>query len=147
MIRSLFLSFAMVALLSGCGSDGVLYRDAKPGYAAIAQGQARLYIYRETSVFGTRVQPQILLDGAVIRTSVPGSYTKLDINPGSHVLSVANQTQKTYSFKADPKAELFVREAPGGGWLVGNVAFQPVAPLDAAKEMASLHEQALTAKE
>lgn len=137
---SLIAVLLLASALTGCAMSGTTYTQAKQRAAAPAPGTARVYMYRESSMFGAGVQPSVFLDGVKVRNSVPGSFTAKDVAPGAHRITVETETEKTYDFTAKAQDEIYVREAPGFGYLIGRVHLEPVSAQEAAKEIADLHE-------
>jgi hypothetical protein len=64
----LFSLFAAALLMAGCAS-GPKYSELAAKTPAMKAGEGRIYFYRDASMFGAAVQPDLRLNGRPERTS------------------------------------------------------------------------------
>ncbi|MCE3005615.1 MAG: DUF2846 domain-containing protein [Rickettsiales bacterium] len=139
MMRKLLMLLALLGL-SACAFSGNIYDESQQVSKPIPAGKARLFVYREWSLFGTGVRPSIFLDGKKIRRSVPNSFTMIDITPGNRVLTNVGEVEKRLDFTAVANQTIYVREEPMLG-IWGRIGFLLVDSATAQKEMKTLREQ------
>ena len=140
------LALALIAVsLSACATSGPTYRDTLARYAPVREGEARLFLYRASSL-GMIFQPSVYLDGQKIGDAVPNSYFVRDIPIGAHHISVSTEVEKTYDFNAQSRSTTYVRLAPSIGFVAARIQLEPVSEQEAATEIADLHLQTSGAK-
>ncbi|QDO96613.1 hypothetical protein FNB15_04680 [Ferrovibrio terrae] len=81
----------IVSVISGCAARGVQLKDT-PALQPLAQGQARLFIYREAITGGIRsdmVRPDLLVNGRPIGDMQAGAVILLTVPAGSYHVELA----------------------------------------------------------
>jgi hypothetical protein len=129
--------FAAALLVAGCAS-GPKYSELAAKMPPIASGEGRIYFYRESSMMGAAVQPDIRLNGAVVGTSKPGGYFYVDRPAGNYVAAASTETEKTASFRLDAGETKYLKSAPSFGLVVGRIVITIESPDKAKAELASL---------
>ena len=138
-LKPLFVTLLALSL-TACATSGAVYRDSLSHYAPVKDGEARLFIYRASSL-GMIFQPSVYLDGQKVGNATPNSFFVRDIPVGPHHLSVSTEVEKTYDFNAAPRSTTYIRLAPSIGWVAARIQIEPVSEQEAAGEMADLHTQ------
>ena len=129
--------FAAVLLVAGCAS-GPKYSEVAARTPALKGGEGRIYFYRESSMLGAALQPDIKLNGAVVGSSKPGGYFYVDRPAGSYVASASTETEKTASFTLDAGETKYLKSSPSFGIVVGRIVITIESPEKAKLELASL---------
>ncbi|MFN8626677.1 MAG: trypsin-like peptidase domain-containing protein [Candidatus Binatia bacterium] len=88
----------VVALISGCAASVPLARideDRIAKSASPPEGKAALFIQREDAFIARPIPFSVLLDGRLVGDLAPGTFFRLNILPGQHVLSAATAFRTT----------------------------------------------------
>lgn len=117
------LLFICGAWLAGCAT-GIDHAQAERALATLSPDQGRIYFYREASVIGAAIQPQILLDGVSVGRSQPGGYFVVDVAPGEHVVTSTTEVETKLTLHAGEGRTLYVSSSIGLGLMVGRVSLQ-----------------------
>jgi hypothetical protein len=137
--------FAAVLVVAGCAS-GPKYSELAAKMPSIKSGEGRIYFYRESSMMGAAVQPDIRLNGTVVGASKPGGYFYVDRPAGSYVAAASTETEKTASFTLDAGETKYLKSAPSFGLVVGRIVITLESADKAKAELASLSNTGATAK-
>lgn len=137
--------FAAALLVAACAS-GPKYSELAAKMPPIKSGEGRIYFYRESSMMGAAVQPDIRLNGAVVGASKPGGYFYVDRPAGNYVAAAATETEKTASFTLDAGETKYLKSAPSFGIVVGRIVITIESPDKARTELASLSNTGMMAK-
>jgi hypothetical protein len=97
--------------------------------------QGRIYFYRNSSLLGAAMQPNILLNGRVVGESKPGGFFYVDDAPGPKEVSSSTEVERKLTFTLDRGQTRYVRTAVGMGVMVGRVYPELVDPTAAEKEL------------
>ncbi len=119
--RHIFLMATMsVLLLGGCASG--------PKYALIAsqlprtqEGDGRIFFYRDGSLFGSLMQPPILLNDVVVGKSKTGGFFFVDVEPGNCDVSCRTETTEQLTFELLSGETKYVRTRVEFGVMMGRV--------------------------
>jgi hypothetical protein len=138
MNRRIFLA-AAIALLAGCATTGVRHAEMKSTLAPPKPDEGRIYFYREGSLFGAAIQPDIRLNGKVVGSSRPGGFFYVDRPAGSYEAHASTEVERMVSFTLAAGETKYIRTSPSFGVLVGRINLELVNPAEAEAQMASLH--------
>jgi len=105
---------SLLGVLAVAGTGSALFAAASyaqmPPAAAYAispaPGQARIWFYRDLSIYSSLAEPYVRLDGAAVGVSQPGGAFYRDVAPGHYHISAD-------SYLDDPDQDLDVDLAPG----------------------------------
>jgi hypothetical protein len=134
-IQMLVLSLAVV--LTGCAS-GIKHKDMQASIPALQADKGRIYFYRNASMLGAALQPNILLDGKVVGESRPGGFFFVDSSAGNHEVSASTEVEKKLTFTLDKGEVKYVKTSPSFGVMVGRIVPELVTAAEAEKELADL---------
>lgn len=139
MIRRLALAAALVgtALVTGCAS-GPKFSEMSSSIPAMKAGEGRVYFFRDGSMFGAAIQPDIRLNNVVVGESKPGGFFYVDRPAGSFAAAASTETEKTVSFTLDAGETKYVRTAPSFGVMVGRIVLTLEEPDKAKAEIEKL---------
>lgn len=126
---------AVGALLAACAS-GPKHAEIQASIPAVKAGEGRLYVYRESSMMGAAIQPNVLVNGKVVGTSKPGGFFFVDLPPGAVEVSTSTEVEKKLSLTLDAGQTRYVRTVIGFGLLVGRVYPELVDNAAGAKALA-----------
>lgn len=115
-----FAVCAMALAIAGCAS-GPKYTEVKSSIPVLAKDQARIYFYRTGNVFGSGIQPDVKLNGAVVGHSKPGGFFYMDVPPASYEVVLSTEVDKKLTFALDSQQEKCVRMTVGLGVVVYRV--------------------------
>ncbi len=139
MNRRLILSFALAgaAVLAGCAS-GPKFSEVAQSIPQLKAGDGRIYFFRDSSMMGAAIQPDIRLNDVVVGSSQPGSFFFVDRPAGSYVASTSTETEKTGSFVLDAGETKYIRTSPSFGVLVGRIVVSVEDPTKAKAAIETL---------
>jgi len=135
-----YIKFALIGLafaLTGCAS-GVKFSEMSQSIKTVPADQGRVYFYRNASMFGAALQPNIYLDDAAVGASKPGGFFYVDLAPGPHKASTSTEVENRLTFVIDGGETKYVRTSPSFGVLVGHITPELVSADEARPELQSL---------
>ena len=143
MYRSIVAGGMLLALLAwsppgACASGAPEANDGMAPASAPGPGQGRIYFYRDRSIFGTVMRPDIRLNGEIVGTSRPGEYFFVDRPEGKYIVSTQTETTNSIEFGLEAGQIRFVRTYVTMGLLVGRVQPQLIDPNQGATEISGL---------
>jgi hypothetical protein len=138
MNRSTLLTVACLPLLAGCMASGVKHAEMKASMQALKEDQGRIYFYRNSSIFGAAIRPDIKLNGAVVGTSKPGGFFFVDRPAGEYSANASTEVERNVSFALANGETKYVRSSVSMGLLAGRVNFELVNAAEAEGELGSL---------
>jgi hypothetical protein len=112
--------FFFAAVLTGCAS-GQPYNQFAAQVTPVSKQQGRIYFYRDSSPFGSGVQPEIKLNDAVVGNSNPGGFFYVDRPSGNYTVSTQTEAKRNVNFTLSPGETKYVRTRVAMGVLVGHV--------------------------
>lgn len=127
-----------VLLLAGCVSSGMKYAEFKDQAPPLAEGQGRVLFFRDRSMFGAAVQPEIQLNGEKVGTSMPGGFFIVDRPAGQYACSASTEVKRELSFSLDAGETKYIKSYPSFGVLAGRVNFELVNPSAAEPALSGL---------
>ncbi|MCW5605054.1 MAG: DUF2846 domain-containing protein [Burkholderiales bacterium] len=135
---SLVVIVASLAL-GACASSGPKYAELGNAIPEIAAGYGRIYFYRDSSIVGAAIQPDIKLNGETVGSSVPGGFFFLDRPPGQYIVSTATEVENSITFSLDNGQTRYVRTYISFGILVGRVYPHLIERDQALVDISDLH--------
>ncbi len=126
-----------VLLLSGCAS-GVSYGEMSNAIPPVQGNACRVFFYREASMIGAALQPEIRLDGQVVGRSQPGGFFYVDTQPGRHVATSQTEVEARLEFDLEAGQTIYITSSIGFGLLVGRVQLNMKPEPSALAELPSL---------
>ena len=129
------LAWCLLAALGGCTStpQATAENDAAAKHFITHPGYAALYVFRDGFHNYRDLDDSVLyVNGRVIGTTLAGTYYRIDVEPGEHVLSGHGQDQGNLKVRAAAEEIAFVRLSVAGGVS----QFQRVAPEAGKREIA-----------
>ncbi len=136
---------AALALMAGCAS-GPKYAEQAASMPSVKPGEGRIFFYRESSMVGAAMQPDIKLNDQVVGSSKPGGYFWIDRPAGQYVASSSTETEKTVSFALAPGETKYIRSTLQMGVMVGRVVLSVESPEVARPQLTSLSYTGVPAK-
>ncbi|HEY3075454.1 MAG TPA: DUF2846 domain-containing protein [Burkholderiales bacterium] len=132
-----FGALLLCLVASGCFTTGPKLEELKSTIPQLAAGQARIYLYRPSSVGGL-IQPSVMLNGERVGAAKPNGFFFVDVPPGSVEVSISTETQQKASFSIEAGQTRYVRVTVGMGLFVGRFYPQLVGDTEGEREMADL---------
>lgn len=133
----LALAATVLALASGCAT-GIKHEQMASSMPSVKAGEGRIYFFRNSSMFGAAVQPDIRLNGQVVGASKPGGFFFVDRPAGNYLATASTETDKTVSFVLKSGETKYIRSSVGLGLMVGRVILEPETPEKAQSELGAL---------
>ncbi len=124
--------------LTGCAASGPKMTDMASTIPAMKADQGRVYFYRKDTLLGAALQPNVMMDGAVVGESRRGSFFYVDAATGSHEAATTTEATNKVSFVLAPGETKYVRTDPTMGVLVWRITPTLVGSDEAKAEMATL---------
>jgi hypothetical protein len=107
--RFLAMSGMMLAgLIGGCDTAPQMPLGAMP---TVAPGMARVYVYRDATIYDSQLWSQVSLNGEAVGSSAPGKVFYRDVAPGTYRIEA--RSDKLY-----PEQAKTVVMAPGSATFV-----------------------------
>lgn len=125
-MKKLLLNLLTITLLAGCAASGIKQSEMKSSIPPLKENQARVYFYRDNSIFGAAMQPEINLDGKVVGKSMRGGFFYVDTTPGPHIASNTTEVERNISFVLEPKEVKYIRTSISLGVMAGRANFELV---------------------
>jgi len=117
-------ALAAMAVQAEAASDRS-YATLHPNEPALAEGQGRIYFYREGGIMGAAIQPTIYLNGETTGgRSKPGDYFYVDRPAGSYQVSTTTEKKESLGITLDAGQSLYVKTEMSMGFFAGHL--QPV---------------------
>ncbi len=120
MYRAFFVACVVALLAAGCAS-GPQYKDMAASIPTLADGQGRIYFFRETSLFGGGIQPEIRVNNTAVGNSIPGAFFYVDEPAGKYTVATKTEVEKDVTFSLNSGETKYVRTSVGLGILVGRI--------------------------
>jgi hypothetical protein len=128
----------VLAVLSGCSATGAKFSDAQAGIPSLGKGQGRIYFYREDSIVGAVIQPEIRLNQEVVGRSAPGGFFFVDRPSGFYDISTTTEVENKISVPLAAGDTKYVRTSISMGLFVGRVRPELVSTEQGRKEIVSM---------
>jgi hypothetical protein len=127
----------LLLVVSACAT-GPSLKDSQTSVAPLQANMGRIYFYRDGSPFGSAIQPSVMVNQQRVGYSVPGGVYYRDFAPGSYVVSVETEVEKTVTVNLAAGQTRYVKMEMGFGWIAGRVHLAEVDQAQANAEMQSL---------
>lgn len=124
---------ALLSNLVGCAS-GVKYEDYVKSMPELDAQKSRLFIYRP-SVVGAAIQPQVILDNAVVCKAVPKGFTYKDVSPGNHKVQCSTEVERNLSLTTKAGQTKYIKLGVSIGFFIGHISPKLVEEETALKEL------------
>jgi hypothetical protein len=134
-------ALAVVALTampvsSAVAKDDQTYAILHASEPAIAEGQGRIYFYREGGLMGAAIQPTIMIDGiSAGGRAKPGDYFYADRPAGTYEVSTETEKKEAVTLTLAAGQSLYVRMDIKMGLFVGHVQPSIIDPQQAVSEI------------
>lgn len=116
-----FAFAAVIALVvSGCAT-GPKYAEVKSSLPALSAEQGRIWLYRSGTMFGSAIQPAVMINDAKVGESKPGGFFIVDRPPGNYEVTLSTEVERKLTFTLERGQERFVRMSVGLGVVVYRV--------------------------
>ena len=137
------MKFSLIAILAaaaltGCAASGPKHAQMESSIPAVSADGGRIYFYRNASMLGAALQPNITLDGKIVGESKPGGFFYVDSAVGSHEAMTSTEVTNKLSFVLDKGETKFVRTKVSMGVLAGHVTPELVSADEAKTELGDL---------
>ena len=119
MIRT--LSAAIITLLLAACASGPKYKEVQSAIPALAPDQGRIYFYRSANIFGSGIQPSVVLGGEKVGDATPGGFFFLDRKPGNYEVVLSTEVDRKLTFTLAKGQEQYVRMSVTLGVIVYRV--------------------------
>ena len=127
-----------VVLLSGCATGGFRYEEMSSAIPPLQGNACRVFFYRDASMMGAAIQPEIRLDGEVVGRSQPGGFFYVDTQPGRHLATSQTEAEARLEFDLAAGQTVYVASSIGFGLLVGRVQLNMKPEPTALADLSSL---------
>ena len=134
-LASLYAGIATVILLAGCAASGPKLAEMRSTMPQLKPDQGRIFFYRNSSMLGAAMQPNIMLNGRVVGESKPGGFFYVDDAPGPKEVATSTEVERKLTFTLERGQTRYVRTAVGMGIAVGRVYAELVDNATGEKEL------------
>jgi hypothetical protein len=131
----LFALVAMTAPAMAAGKD--TYAVLHAAEPAIADGSGRIYFYRDSSIMGALLQPEIKINGEDTGgDSRSGDYFYIDRPAGTYEITTTTEKKEAATITVTAGQATYVKTDVSMGFFAGHVSPSVIAPETAVKEIA-----------
>ena len=131
-----FAALMLVAIPAPVWAAGTTYAVLHSSEPALASDMGRIYLYRESSVFGITLHPTIKIDGQDTGgDSHAGDYFYIDRPAATYVISTSTEKKEQVGVTVVAGQSIYVKFTVSMGFLVGHVSPSVVDPQVAAGEI------------
>lgn len=127
-----------VLLVAGCAATGAKHEEMASSIPSIKPGEGRIYFYRQSSMVGAALSPDVRLNKDVVGEARNGGFFYVDRPAGTFVASSATETEKTVSFSLASGETKYIRMSPSMGIIAGRMNLEVVPTAQGRTELASL---------
>jgi len=103
-----------------------------------AQGEGRIWFYREARFYGSARHPDVMLNGEKVGVAKPGGYFYVDRPAGNYVVSCESPDINECRIVLEPGSTKYVRFNIAMGVWIASFVPQEVSRTTAIKELADL---------
>ncbi|MBI1965646.1 MAG: DUF2846 domain-containing protein [Betaproteobacteria bacterium] len=143
MIIKALLAAVVVSGLTACAS-GPKYKEVEASIPPLAAGKGRIYFYRSGVIFGSGIQPSVMLNGQQVGDSKPGGFFFVDRDPGNYEVLLSTEVERKLTFTLAGGQEQYVKMTVTLGVIVYRVFPELV---DAATAKADMQDLSYTGTE
>lgn len=126
-------------LMGGCASSGLKHAEVAEKIPEVTSGLGRIFFYRDSSILGAVIQPDIRLNGETVGSSTPGGFFFVDRPSGRYIASTTTEVENKIEFSLEDGQIRYIKTSVGFGLLVGRVYPELVEREQALSIMADLH--------
>ena len=141
MRRSVLIKIAAasaVLLVAGCAATGAKHEEMAASMPALKAGEGRIYFYRQSTMVGAALSPDVKLNRDVVGEAKTGGFFYVDRPAGNFVASSSGETEKSVSFNLAPGETKYVRMYVNFGIVAGRLNLEVVPPAQGRSELSSL---------
>jgi len=110
-----------------------LVNPTEPPAPVPVEAKAILFFYRESKFLGGGLRPSIYVDNVEVAWISSGSYFKVAVTPGDHVI-YADEKDEALTFPTEPGKTYYFRVGIRAGLLKGHGKLEPVSEEAGAQE-------------
>jgi len=130
------LMLAATPMSVAWGHPAKTYADLHASEPALAADQARIYLYRESSMLGGAIQPEIKINGEDTGgDSRSGDYFYVDRPAGTYEISTTTEKKEALTVTLAAGQSVYVRFNVSMGFLIGHVLPSLIDTQEAAEEI------------
>ncbi len=135
-MKHVTLLVILCAGFAGCAS-GPSYKTYTTALTPPPKGDARVWFYRPSKLFGTMTQPEVFINDTAIGKCQPGCFFYVDRKPGDYTVQCTTESAEKTQLTLKENQVQYIRLTvlPGATFL--HVAPKPVTETDALKEIQS----------
>jgi hypothetical protein len=141
-MRRTFLKIAAAAgvaiLVAGCAATGAKHAEMAGSIPSLKPGEGRIYFYRQSSMVGAALSPDVRLNRDVVGEARNGGFFYVDRPSGSFVASSSTETEKLLSFSLAAGETKYVRMYPSMGIVAGRMNLELVPAGQGRTDLSSL---------
>lgn len=126
-------------LISGCASSGPKFTEISQLISEPNPGWGRIYFYRERSILGAAIQPDIRVNIETVGSSTPGGFFFIDRQPGTYTVSMTTEVENKIELSLESGQILFVKTYVGMGLIAGRAYPEQVDRNEALIAMSDLY--------
>ena len=115
------LPLLAVALLAVACASGPKHSDVVQGMPGLKANEGRVFVYRDSSMFGAALQPTVYVNGKASGDSKPGGFFYVDLPAGPVEVTTGTEVDKKATFMLGAREVRYVKTSVGLGILVGRV--------------------------
>jgi len=134
-LQSVCTALSAAILLSACAASGPKLSEVRSSMPQLKPDQGRVYFYRNSSMLGAAMQPNIMLNGRTVGESKPGGFFYVDDAAGAKEISTSTEVERKLTFTLEPGQTRYVRTAVGMGVMVGRIYPELVDSATGEKEV------------
>lgn len=124
------------AILGGCAT-GPDFKTYSSALGAPKEGEARIWFYRPSKMFGSLIQPDVFMNEARVGKCQPGCFFYVDRKPGDYTIQSTTEWADKTQLTVNLNRVHFVRLTVFPGAFVYHVAPKVVSESDGLKEIQS----------
>jgi hypothetical protein len=118
---------SLLGVLAGASTGSVLFAAAScaqmpPAGSYAVPAQARIWFYRDLSIYSSLAEPYIRLNGAPVGVSQPGGAFYRDVPPGHYHISAdsyLDDPEQDRDVDLAPGQEIYAKILPSDRWIEG----------------------------
>jgi hypothetical protein len=131
------LVLVLALSLFSCAS-GPKYSAVKESFPQLMPEEGRIFFYRTGNMFGSGMQPVVILNGEKVGKAIPGGFFFVDRPPGDNQVLLKAEVERKLSFTLVKGQKRYVRISVGLVDLIFRIYPILVEELEALQEMEGL---------
>jgi hypothetical protein len=121
-----FLLLTIALLITGCAATGPRPSEIQSQLSSVPAGKARVYFYRDTSIVGAIIQPNIMINGTVVGEAKRSGFFYVDLTPGTYLVTARTEATAQIDLILRESQVVYIRSNIAIGLVVGRVQFTMV---------------------